>query len=168
MKRASSLCMICTACAIFVASPSTARAITVNIDITINNPATITATGFLELDPALLIYSNLDVLLTGTLGPFNFNNTSCDTCPLSGSSVGLIDPTFSQTTFLQDLEVDFGGGVIQAFFRGNSFVFEDANGRIDGTYALTPQSTVPEPSTVALLGLAVIAGLGFARRRTPS
>jgi hypothetical protein len=80
----------------------------------------------------------------------------------------LIDPTFSQTTFLQDLEVDFGGGVIQAFFRGNSFVFEDANGRIDGTYALTPQSTVPEPSTVALLGLAVIAGLGFARRRTPS
>jgi hypothetical protein len=40
---------------------------------------------------------------------------------------------------------------------------------IDGltvTYIYTPISTVPEPATLALLGMGAMAGLGFARRRT--
>ena len=33
------------------------------------------------------------------------------------------------------------------------------------TYIFTPNSTVPEPGTLALLGMGAMAGLGFARRR---
>jgi PEP-CTERM motif len=33
------------------------------------------------------------------------------------------------------------------------------------TYIFTPTSTVPEPGTLALLGMGAMAGLGFARRR---
>ena len=101
--------------------PLSAVAIPVNIDITINSPSTITAaTGSFDLDPATSTYSNLNVYLTGTIGPLTFTDTACDACALSGSTVGLIDDTLVQDTFLQDFEVDFGGGLIQAFFRGNS------------------------------------------------
>jgi hypothetical protein len=33
------------------------------------------------------------------------------------------------------------------------------------TYVFTPRGTVPEPGTLALLGMGGLAGLGFARRR---
>jgi hypothetical protein len=42
---------------------------------------------------------------------------------------------------------------------------------IDGltvTYVFTPNSTVPEPGSFALLGMGAMAGLGFARRRLKS
>lgn len=42
---------------------------------------------------------------------------------------------------------------------------------VDGltvTYIFTPNSTVPEPGTLALLGMGAMAGLGFARRRLKS
>jgi hypothetical protein len=42
---------------------------------------------------------------------------------------------------------------------------------IDGltvTYLFTPNSTVPEPGTLALLGMGAMAGVGFARRRLKS
>jgi hypothetical protein len=42
---------------------------------------------------------------------------------------------------------------------------------IDGltvTYIFTPNLTVPEPGTLALLGMGAVAGLGFARRRLKS
>lgn len=141
--------------------PLSAVAIPVSIDITINSPSTITATGSFDLDPATSTYSNLNVYLTGgPIGPLNFLNTPCDACALSGSTVGLIDDTLVQDTFLQDFEVDFGGGLIQAFFRGNSVSFEEANGRLDGTYMFVPASAVPEPASLALLSIA-LAGLGW-------
>ncbi len=40
---------------------------------------------------------------------------------------------------------------------------------VDGitiTYTFTPAATVPEPATLALLGVGALAGLGFARRRS--
>ena len=42
---------------------------------------------------------------------------------------------------------------------------------IDGltvTYLFRPNATVPEPGTLALLGMGAVAGLGFARRRLKS
>ena len=150
--------------ALIAAFPLLAGATAVDIDITINAPSGLTATGSFDLDPGTSTYSNLNVLLTGQFGPLTFASTGCDLCPLSGSSVGLIDSALVQKTFLQDFQIDFASGQIQAFFRGNSFVFEDSNGRLDGTYVLTPASTVPEPATSALLALG-LGGLAALRRR---
>lgn len=150
--------------AFIAAFPVVATAIPVDIDITINSPSTLTATGSFDLDPGTSTYSNLNVLFTGTFGPLSFSNTGCDSCPLSGSSVGLIDGALVERTFLQDFQVDFAAGQIQAFFRGDSFVFEDSNGRLDGTYVFAPASSAPEPGTFLLLGLG-LAALAVLRHR---
>jgi hypothetical protein len=49
--------------ALIAAFPLVASAIPVDIDITINSPSTLTATGSFDLDPGTSTYSNLNVLL---------------------------------------------------------------------------------------------------------
>ena len=145
------------------AIPALATATPVTIDIAITAPASLSATGGFDFDAATSTYSNFNVFLTGTLGPFTFVNEACDGCPLSGSSVGLIDPTFAVTSFLSDFEVTFRGGLIDTFFRGNSIVIDEFNGRVEGTYSLVAPAAVPEPSVWLLL--AVGSSLAAARRR---
>ena len=142
--------------------PLTANAVPVLIDITPSPGSAWVMTGSFDLDPGTSTYSNLTVNLTWAAGP-GFNNTPCDGCALSGSTVGLIDTTLTQTTFLQDFTVTFGGGVLDAIFRGNSFYLQSSSGRFDGTYQFKPLS-VSEPSTLAVLGLGLFA-MGLMRRR---
>ena len=139
-----------------LALPGAAGATPITIDITITSPPGMTATGGFEFDEATSTYSGFNVFLTGTFGPLVFSNTACDGCPLSGSTVGLFDPL--QSFFLSDFQVNFAGGQIEAFFRGNSFVVEDSNGRLEGTYDLQAQA-VPEPAFLFLVASAVgVAG----------
>ena len=136
-----------------------AAAAPITIDITITSPPGMTATGGFEFNEATSTYSDFNVFLTGTFGPLTFNDTACDGCPLSGSTVGLFDPL--QSFFLSDFQVNFAGGQIEAFFRGNSFVVEDSNGRLAGTYNLEAQA-VPEPASLFLMA-SVIGVAGWRR-----
>ena len=141
-----------------------AHAALVDIDIVPSN-GTFTMTGSFDYDAGNQTYSDLTINLTGDIGPFIFNDTACESCPMSGSGVGLIDPTFAATYFLSDLVVTWGGGALTATFEGGSFVLRESRGRLDGTYSLNPAQAVSAPGTFALLGLG-LAILGFSRRNS--
>ena len=147
-------------------TPMAANADLIEIAVVPSDGAWFTMTGSFDFDAATSTYSNLTVNITGNIGPFSFNDTACESCPMSGSSVGLIDPTLTLTYFLQDFSVTWGGGAITAIFRGNSFSLDEPSGRLDGTYSLEATS-VPEPGTLALLGIGLV-GMGAARRRRKS
>ena len=157
-------CLAAISMAILTLSlPVAASATPITIDITITSPPGMTATGGFEFDEATSTYSDFNVFLTGTFGPLIFSNTGCDGCPLSGSTVGLFDPL--QNSFLSDFQVNFAGGQIEAFFRGNSFVVQDSNGRLEGTYSLEAQA-VPEPASLFLMASAIgVAGWRRVARR---
>ena len=144
--------------------PVSANAAFIEIKVEPTAGAWFTMTGGFEFDALSETYSNLTVNITGDIGPFSFSDTACEQCPLSGSSVGLIDPTLSLNYFLTDFTVTWGGGALTAIFRGNSFQLDEPNGRLDGTYSIQAATSVPEPGTLALLGIG-LAGIGLVRRR---
>lgn len=45
-----------------------------------------------------------------------------------------------------------------------SYTYSEANGRLDGTYALVNSTAVPVPATFALVGIGFV-GLGWSRRK---
>ncbi len=151
--------------AVFVLlSPIAANADLIEIVIVPDDGAFFTMTGSFDFDSVASTFSNLTINITGGIGPFMFSDTACDTCPLSGSSTGLIDLTVADN-FLSDFTVTWGGGLLDAIFRGNSISLESSNGRIDGEYSFRAESvTVPEPSTLALFGIG-LAGMLLTRRR---
>jgi hypothetical protein len=159
IRRNTSLVVLAT-----LLLPVSANAAFIEIVVEPTPDSWFTMTGSLEFDALSQTYSNLTVNITGDIGPFSFSDTACETCPLSGSSVGLIDPTLSLNYFLTDFTVTWAGGALTAIFRGNSFQLDEPNGRLDGTYSLQALTSVPESGTLALLGIG-LAAMGLIRRR---
>ena len=148
--------------------PMAANADLIYIDVVPTGGAAypFTMTGSFDFDSATSTYSNLTVYLTADIGPFSFNNTACEGCPMSGSSTGLYDPSLAPDNFLSDFVVTWAGGAITAIFRGNGFGLDEPNGRLDGTYSLLADSApVPEPGVLALLGIGLLAMAATQRRK---
>ena len=132
--------------------------------------------------------------MPGSVG-FSDSKSDSVQCSQSGSAPNASCSDFKNPSFLVPwndsvtlqsiLDLYTGTGTLDATFDLDLMlsVFNEGNGEssasgggsatwdppaIDGltvTYIFTPTSPVPEPGTLALLGMGAMAGLGFARRR---
>ncbi len=78
------------------------------------------------------------------------------------NGLGTLDATFNLNLMLTVTNESSGDGNASG---GGNATWDRPNDGLTVTYIFTPNSTVPEPGTLALLGMGAMAGLGFARRR---
>lgn len=130
-----------------------AALIPITIDITLDSARA--AEGSFEFNAGAVTVSTFQLFL---------DETACDFCSIVGPAGvrGIIDPLIG-SYFLRPFTAPFFSNTVRLTFKDDGLL--DYNDRPGGQYRFVdPTSSVPEPATLALLGLGLIV-LAFTRHR---
>ena len=122
--------------------------------------------GFTFFNTADTFSFNCTPVLCNTTSFHTFTESGGEilTGPAIAPYIGAGEVIANLAALLQVSTSNLGAGTSQA--RGTVLADPDAPEGLTVTYVFTPNTTVPEPDTLALLGLGALAGMGFARKRT--